>query len=90
MKMLKRITGVLTILSGTALVLPRLLLLLAGVSLETAKNGAIGVIGGADGPTAIFVAGKISPYYKFALLASPVLFVVWLCLHMKSKKGNKG
>lgn len=48
---------------------------------DVAKAGTIGIIGGADGPTAIFITSKPSPYFTtviFALLSiAGVLYLVF-------------
>ena len=43
---------------------------------------SIGVIGGADGPTAIMVAGRF-PYEIFILLAVVIGLLVWYFNHKK-------
>ena len=43
---------------------------------------SVAVISGADGPTVIFIAGRISP----TVIAALVLFVVWLILCIKTRK----
>ena len=56
--------------------------------------GSIGIIGGADGPTAIFLLTKLAPWlmvpWLIARAISPVVFVAALSLglffHFKSKK----
>jgi len=40
----------------------------AGAAFLSGEAGAIGVIGGADGPTAIFIAGNLLRYYLPLLL----------------------
>ena len=54
----------------------------AGIYFREAAS--IGIIGGADGPTAIFVSGRLA--YHFIV---PIIFVlslsVWLFIYFKSK-----
>lgn len=45
------------------------------------------VIGGADGPTAIYVAGKVGNDFSMALIAIGILLVVFaVILFMKNRK----
>lgn len=54
---------------------------------------SIGVIGGADGPTSIFLAGKLGTGFKIAvtlMIAVPIMiaaFIIWWV--MKRKSDNK-
>ena len=57
--------------------------LLPAAARESAAS--IGVIGGADGPTAIFVATKTAPHFPTAVIFAFSL-VVWLRLCLTSKK----
>lgn len=56
----------------------------------TAESNAISIIGGADGPTAIFVSSKISPTLFVALVAAGVLvlagIVWWVIQWFRHKK----
>lgn len=78
MKLLRRVTGILAVLSCAMLVFRRMQ---AGAPLKAREAGAIGVIGGADGPTAIYVAAKITPFFQAAfswlrfLLPSGLLYI---------------
>lgn len=49
-------------------------LIIAG-SLFT-RNKAVGVIGGADGPTSVFIAGKPSPVTSTVLLVSGIIIIL--------------
>jgi len=55
------------------------------------EAASIGVIGSADGPTSIFVSGKLWPYL-LVRMALPVVFVLavvsWLFFRFKSKKAQ--
>lgn len=54
--------------------------LLYRFNLDVPAGGSIGIIGGADGPTSIFIAGKTSPAFTaivFALLsAAGIIYLV--------------
>jgi len=88
----KWIALVVTIISGAICLLIYLaphviakLLLGRAVSASSADAASIGIIGGADGPTAIFVSRVSPPSFIF-----PVVFVLslisWIILCYKSKK----
>lgn len=48
---------------------------------------SLGIIGGADGPTAIFVTGKISPLIAAAALAALALAgLLWFLIRKKKDK----
>ena len=54
---------------------------------ESPDSGSIGIIGGADGPTAIFVAGQILPMIiGGALVCAAIGFVLGFLIGRKSKK----
>ena len=50
--------------------------------------GIVGVIGCADGPTSVFIAGRWTPHIITTFIPSFVLFVVWLILHIKTSREN--
>jgi len=76
MKWLKRISGIFTVLSCGLIVFFR----------SPFGAESIGIISSADGPTVICHATTVVSYYKIALFAAPIFFVIWLALHIKSKK----
>lgn len=49
------------------------------------QAGSIGIIGGADGPTAVYVAGKLGPFAVAAGLsiAAALALLIWLFLKHK-------
>jgi len=51
-------------------------------------DASIGVIGGADGPTAIFVASGFSKGSVIAAAITAVVIVVLIGRAVKKKKGN--
>lgn len=55
-----------------------------------AENSSVGIIGGADGPTAIFVSGTIHPTLFVALIAAGVLVLAglawWVIQWFRKKK----
>ena len=89
MKYVKWIKFALTILSGVALlinyVLPWVLLWTQGnENITIAEAGSIGIIGGADGPTAIFTTTNLNPHPMMIMF--PLSLAAWLILHVKTKK----
>lgn len=86
MKTARNIIFVLLLLSvGYAVVYYFPALLLPG---ELPKASAIGIIGGADGPTAIYVARTITPGMRI-LIAPAILFAAWLALYLKTRKRKR-
>lgn len=57
------------------------------LSLDLNDAGAVGIIGGADGPTAIFITGKFISRLPFALLI--VTNIVVLILNIVKKLKNR-
>ena len=74
-----------TLLGASVLLLGRGVLSLAGVGVAEASS--IGIIGGADGPTAIFVTGKTNP--ALWLVAGVVCVATALALHLVYKHKQK-
>lgn len=63
------------------------LLAIFGIIFKVKQNIAVSVIGGADGPTSIFVAGKVGGDVSvFAIIAGIVLIVVCGILLFKKKR----
>ena len=88
MKTAKWIAFGLTIASGLFCLLPWIIskIFLNGANIS---GKTIGIIGGADGPTAFFVADKVeSIFIKFM----PVIFIIsiisWAVLFIKCKKSK--
>jgi|GEM_PF-2974284 len=86
MKVAKWIAFGITALSGVICLAGYCLPMVIG-GLSLGKDGAIGIIGGADGPTSIFVAKS-----SVSILTFPIIFVVslvaWLFFRWKSKKSK--
>ncbi|MBQ7795091.1 MAG: sodium ion-translocating decarboxylase subunit beta [Lachnospiraceae bacterium] len=57
-----------------------------GVSMKINEQKAISIIGGADGPTAIFVAGKIGEGTIVSIIVIGVILVVGAIWYMKKHK----
>ncbi|MBR0597969.1 sodium ion-translocating decarboxylase subunit beta [Sinanaerobacter chloroacetimidivorans] len=72
---------------GGIIVLTGIVLFMEGRQQEAAS---IGIIGGADGPTAIYVSGKIWPSVgSYIVLAALAAAAVFFCLKVRSEKKNR-
>lgn len=64
-----------------------ILLVAFGVSVKVKEAAAVSIIGGADGPTAIFVAGKIGDGLLIgAILVGILLVVAGVVIYRKVRK----
>ena len=64
-------------------------IILAGFGISAKIKGAssVGIIGGADGPTAIFVAGKVGDGFSLGIiLLGIILVIVGVLIYRKTKK----
>ncbi len=78
---MKKVTAIILIVVGV----------LAGIGFGMMKfaskvAGSIGIIGGADGPTAIFVSGPEGVFPWALLLVAIVALIVGVCLLVRKKK----
>ena len=55
------------------------------MNLFSSKGASIGIIGGSDGPTAIFVTGRF-PWYLPVLIAAGIVALVWFLVWFFKKK----
>lgn len=72
---MKKWTAVLTGLAGAALVI-------TGIIIKIRKMASIAIIGGADGPTSVFLAGKVGSGFSISVIAVGIvllLIVIWMC-----------
>ena len=44
---------------GAGMIVLSIIIFITGVNMKIKQRAAIGIIGGADGPTSVFVAGKV-------------------------------
>ena len=64
-------------------------IILAGFGIRAKIKGAssVGIIGGADGPTAIFVAGKVDDGFSLGIiLLGIILVIIGVLIYRKIKK----
>ena len=72
---MKKWTAVLAGLAGAALVI-------TGLIIKIRKMASIAIIGGADGPTSVFLAGKVGSGFSISVIAVGIvllLIVIWMC-----------
>ena len=60
---MKKVLSILSIIAGSLLVLSGVAPVILSVILKVMVSSSVGVIGGADGPTAIFVTGSLGAGY---------------------------
>lgn len=86
------ISGILTLLQLFPVIMP--VILLGRLWLSEPNASAIGIIGGADGPTAVYVSGifptlvVIARYAFFAVCA--LTFIISIALLIRKKNKNNG
>ena len=80
---MKRTAGIVLLVIGLPLALTGTVTLFSA----NGKSGSeISIIGGADGPTAVFLAGKIGVPLLGAIIAGIVLTVIGVFILLKKKK----
>jgi len=78
MKRIKKIAGILAILSCAFILFYKILI---GNPITVQDAGAIGIIGGADGPTVIYTTAAANEiYYEIACFAPLFFSALWLIL----------
>ena len=75
---------ILLLFSCAPLLVSLLAPLLLGMQLHIDRNSSIGIIGGADGPTSIFIAGKVET--SWGLYAATAVVVVATILYFVKKR----
>lgn len=78
---MKKVLGIMTGLLG-------ILFVITGVITKAKKTFSISVIGGVDGPTSVFVAGKVGSDISLGLITAGVILIVVVvaCLLKKQRK----
>ena len=77
MKKLSVLLGIIAVLIGTVVV---------AVTILTRRAHSVSIIGGADGPTSIFLAGKVDPTsLVLGIVLGAVLLVVGVILVVKNR-----
>lgn len=57
----------------------------AGVSWRARQQAAIAVIGGSDGPTSIFIAGKLAKPSIYGYFLAGIIFIIVILLIVKNR-----
>ena len=58
-----------------------------GISVKIKGAASVGIIGGADGPTAIFVAGKVGDGFSLGIILLGILLILLgILVYRKMKK----
>jgi|GEM_PF-1140040 len=86
MKRIKKIAGILAVLSFAFVLFYKRLI---GRLFSTQEAGAIGIIGGADGPTAIYYVSDAAPDFEAVVFAALFFSALWLILHLYMKFKDK-
>lgn len=85
---MKKVFSVIAIVAGVLLLLSAAAPMIAGAILE-ARSYSVGIIGGADGPTAVFVAGTLGAgSVVVQIVAGVLLLVVGVWGYWKSRVGR--
>lgn len=83
--MTKKIIAVLAIIIGVLMVISGVAPMIIGAILEAQVSTSVGIIGGADGPTAVFVAGRLGIWSVIVEILVGVLLIIagiwgyWRC-----------
>ena len=82
-KIILLITAILAAVTGIGLLAAKLML-----HIDMRQASSIGIIGGADGPTAIFVASKIVPNFllTFLLYGAKAVVTIGAIIHTLSRR----
>ena len=74
---------------GLGMIALSIIIFITGVSMKIKQRAAIGIIGGADGPTSVFIAGKVPEGLGImGILCGILLLGAGLCLIFR-KNRNK-
>ena len=64
-----------------------IILVAFGISAKIKGAASIGIIGGADGPTAIFIAGKVGDGFSIGVIVTGIILgVIGALIYKKIKK----
>ena len=85
LKLVKWASFVIMLLSGVSCIWNGLIPWAIG-GFSFGEAGAIGIIGGADGPTAIFTTTKIAPHVIYRIVIFILSSLAWLLLKHKTKE----
>lgn len=60
--------------------------LIAGIVLKIKKSASVAIIGGADGPTSVFIAGKVGDDLSTGVIGIGVILLLTVIIILKMKK----
>ena len=64
-----------------------IIVVVGGMMTKIKRNASVSIIGGADGPTAIFLAGKVEDgWFVTVMITGVILILVGIILLLKKKK----
>lgn len=82
------ISGTLTLFFGLSDIIPKLIIkFIYGTSIDLNDSSAIGIIGGADGPTAIFIGSNAFSGFKYILTL--LFFIITIVCIIFWRKNDK-
>lgn len=72
--------GITVILAAAGIILA-----ISGIITKVKETVAISIIGGADGPTSVFLAGKLGSGFSIGAIAAGIVFLVLAVLFIRRK-----
>lgn len=72
--------GITVILAAAGVILA-----ISGIITKVKETVAISIIGGADGPTSVFLAGKLGSGFSIGAIAAGIVFLVLAVLFIRRK-----
>lgn len=73
---MKKVLSILAITVGSLAILCGVVPMIIGIILEMSAPSSVGIIGGADGPTTIMIAGTVGIWSFFTVIAIGVLLLI--------------
>lgn len=87
---MKKVISIIAIVAGALVLLSVVAPMIIGAVLEAQVASSVGIIGGADGPTAVMVTGVSSvgsAVIEVVVGASLIAAGIWGCLKNRNSKG---
>ena len=88
---MKKVLSIISIVAGGLILLSVIVPMVIGAILTSQVSGSVGIIGGADGPTAVFVVGTLGAGGVIIESVVGVLLIVvgiWGLIRCKKKVNN--
>lgn len=83
---MKKVISIIAIITGSLVLLSVAVPMIIGAVLESQASSSVGIIGGADGPTAIMVAGTIGAGSVIIEIVIGILLIIGGILGLKKCK----